>query len=282
MKFNITILIILICVFSSFGQSKKPIKKSVNKTETYQAFKEKEFDLNAVSLPPNYKGNNFHSLLMEISNRSLSPQNEKDEFETQAQFNQRISKLQNAPFKSGLNKNSLYGFVLPDAGFSVKYHPELEAFQINVELYKMQNCKDSTEFWWICKSLVMYYKFTEEGNYIAENAFGAKTLVKKEHFLFSLLEISGSDSLKPNRPDRYFFALDAKPEIARTLKPQLAVVAIGRLAENPIGADVIKVAPTRDSPIDSKTNYLNLQFNLYSFWLFNKRTGEIYEKLQPE
>jgi hypothetical protein len=282
MKFNITILIILICVFSSFGQSKKPIKKSVNKTETYQAFKEKEFDLNAVSLPPNYKGNNFGSLLVEISNRSSSPQNEKDEFETQAQFNQRISKLQNAPFKSGLNKNSLYGFVLHDAGLSVKYYPVSEGFEIDVRLHKRQNCEDSTELWWICKSLVVYYRFTEEGNYIAENAFGAKTLVKKKRFLLSLLEISGSDSLKSNRPDRYFFALDAKLEIARTLKPQLAVVAIGRLPENPLVVDSVKVAPTRDSPIDSEIRYLDLRFNLHSLWLFNKRTGEIYEKLQPE
>jgi len=286
MKLSILILFILILQLTVLSQNRKGSKPSVARPTSKQrvplSLKEREFNLSVTSLPPNYQGNSFQSLLGEISNRNLSSENKKSEFETTAQFNERLSKIENAPYKSGLNKNSFFGFVLSNANTPITYNADAKEFGIEVKLYTLPNCAIYPEIWWKCKSLILHYKFTELESYIAENAFGAKILVKKEHFLYLLLELTGEQNLVPNGQDSYYFTLKANPEVARNIKSELGVVAIGHIAENILGADVVEVSPTRDKPVDSKSNYLNLKFNLASLWLFNKRTGKIYSKLQAE
>jgi hypothetical protein len=274
MKLYITFLFILIFSFVGLAQKKSQNNNSI---------KEKEFDINAQSLPPNYKGNNFERLIMELSERERLVPTSKDEFETQKQFDGRVVKVRDAPYKSGLNSKSLYGFVLPDAG--AKYSAESEEFTFEIHLYKKLNCKTTGMFWWTCKSLILHYKYTEKDSYIGENAFGVKTVVNAEHFMFLLLDLVTDDSMKPKGYESYTFDLkiNSKPALARQLKAEFGVVAIGRLFDNdPLGADTIEVKPTRDSPTHSETNYLNLAFDLDALWLFNKRTGEVYSKLSED
>lgn len=275
MRFLFFIVLVLAFSFSVFGQKKALVKKS----STQIIVKEKEFDSSVDKLPPNFRGNNFQALLMEASDRKSATYKEKGEYETTAQYQLRLDKIKNAPFRSGLARNNLLAFVIDDKPVEKRYDADTETMFFSVRVFKTTDCFSSAaQYWWHCKSLQISDKHTDQGTYIAQNAFGVKIRVKKEHYMLLMLDLIGEEI--PFVESYYNFSVKSKITDAPLLKTESRVLAVGYIDDSLINANSEVQKPTRDKPLEIKINYLNLTFKLRELWLFNQRTGEIYAKIK--
>ncbi len=248
-------------------------------TFSLSAFAQKKpFDVSIEKLPPKFKGDRFQTLLDEVIQRYLTdPEPIKGEYEKNEDFKKRKAEFFEKPFPSGTNKDSLLAFVVPSSQLSIEYDADREIFNVKSKLY--YPCETSTEYWWICKALVMNYKFDDRGDYYGSNLFGAAKLVDKRTEYLDVIELADWSSVKPNEYNSYSFELPIEINQAKKVKPQLSVLVIGYLAQKPYDIYNIITEPTLGDPVDKRTFIKSLVIDIRSVWFFNNLTGEIYKKM---
>lgn len=239
------------------------------------------FDNSVEKLPPNFKGEHFQQLLREVIQRYLlDKEPSKGEFEKTEDFKKREQRFYDRPFSSGVNKGSLLAFVIPQKHLDINYNADNEIFNVNAKVYKP--CKTSNQYWWICKSLIMNYKFDDSGDYFGSNMFGKKVLVDKQTEYVSGIELADWSSVEPNGNDLYSFTLSAPISAAPKIKPQLDLLVVGYLGKKPYEIYKNRSEPSINNPTDKIIYIENLVIDVRSIWFFNSVSGEIFSKIDSK
>jgi TolA-binding protein len=183
-------LLILIFTLSLSAQRKSAKTRTSNQAANQVSInKEKEFDLSAERLPAGYRGNNFMQLISDISELKKLQEQKKDEYETLAQYQARMQKLENWRFSSGLTRDSLFGFVLHKDNFEPSYNADSQQLSATLSPQNFPDCTPSEEVWWRCKYFSLVSKGEDLGTYSASNVYGATRTVRVYHSLIVRLEL---------------------------------------------------------------------------------------------
>lgn len=311
----LSIIFILVFSFSAFGQNKKPLPKPIPTKETptpspspkptptkeelskqlskiiEPEYSDNAFEvgkLNLEKLPPNYMGNDFTKVFSSLVENFKS----KDEFETTEAFEQRTA--------SAIEK-ILFGNIKPFSILSFRYDSIESQYNADTQilsvfikvrpLYSVENIikGEATNIRAIqVKSSVI----KELGTYEGQNAYGAKiTIAKSEDYQFTLAINNVRDfrsylSAKTDRfapPDTNLeINLNLPPAEAKAAKVNLSCLFIFSPKKPFVGVDFQQLSPKFDFPHDVKIYNSYLQGRLIGIWLFNRSTGGIYKKIEPE
>ena len=243
-----------------------------------QGFSEIPFDDSLKMLPANFIGHDPKQLYQTLAGALK----EKDEFETTADYNERI--------KNAL-KEPLFGRLTPLSTFAVsanmqeleKYDADKRIFNVQALVYDAPKKTDSN-------SVALDTSAFEEkslGIYKGENAFGAKRdIEKKERWIyrivlkdaqrFNIKEGDVLDSLPFIKT--LSFSMPMETDAARAAKPNLKLLIIFNLVAPYIEEKTDYLEPTVDFPTDVTAHKYYIHADVKSLWLYNSVTGEVYAR----
>lgn len=224
----------------------------------------KEFDISASRLPPNFSGHNDR--IADICKSFPTYQMKKGEFETEEEFKQRkanalsatkiyaFSHKNNPPRTEGA-KMLLERFGDTKASEpKIRYKIDEQAFMIDID-----------------SVIVNDYKSVSKGSYVGQNAFGAKTVVRKFDVWEYAADIYVTLSIK----------LPVPVEAAKVLKDDLRVLMVVK-PTGVIHHEVFHRA-TLDFPSDIFLRWYRLNIDEpIDVWVYNYKTGEILYKRSDE
>ena len=277
-------------------KSKKKFKtttstKSIKKTSSYDI---SPFDLNIKQLPIDYKGVNPLILYNQLENRSSNLI--KSEYETTLEFQSRQLVIRDKLIVGKIGVDSLIALKLGIAKYKnikIKYNADTEMMNIKIKLddlvnidYKYDDTKRKNEL-------------IEEDNsstYIGSNAFGAtKEVTKSKTTSYNILFENWqcySNSIEKREMqglgnnlsvDLKIDAITAKriDENANDSKnSELGCLYIGTLTEPYISKGYFYNAATFEDPTEYSKSYKYINLTVHEIWLFNTKTGQIYNKLK--
>jgi hypothetical protein len=174
---KVLVLLLMILIINGYAQKKitKPIKRQVAVGAAKCSFSEKEIDTNVAQLPPNYHGNDIKALTVEVVKKQRLV---KDEFETTAQFQERVENEKKKKIVGELAFNSTFAFE--DNGFiPFKYDADNKRMSVSENLGSRlyfsnvcQNVTGNSVNFLILKNdrLVTDYKFDWSINIAVEEA----------------------------------------------------------------------------------------------------------------
>lgn len=228
----------------------------VNLAESLKPFKE----VPSV-FPPDFKGNDLKGLITFLKENGEALGIVKDEFTSSATF---LPKAAKAVVQ--LNQNGQYIFV--KRGLYPKYNADSEKFEIKLYYESFRND---------LKGLMFTSERTALGSYEASNAYGKSvTVIKFKETSYSL----GFDNLNSNNnSNEMAMTLPMKPEEARQVKDDLAVVIVCKIASPPTLEEDSHREPIIDSPLDIETHHSVLRVRITGLRIINLKTGLVYQSL---
>lgn len=242
-------------------------------------------DIAVTQLPLNYEGHDPEEFFKNAS--AVHGQFLKGEFENTKQFQKRISSFQSPPFIKNLNNNGEFAFrVIP---FSPTYNADLQEFAVtfNTESQVRELEKyDTGEYlsYFDVEVLVIKSLEGERGSYSASNAFGATVQVEKKSK--EVLGIILGDALqRPKELKQHLLyeglKLHIPSEKAEDVKENINLLIIMK-PEIPITEYMHEThTPTIDYPYSESIRLKLIVGHVVGAWLYNYKTGEIYEKYKP-
>lgn len=233
---------------------------------------EKPFDDTVAKLPAAFAGNTVEWVL---KNRTIPA---KGEFETSAEYNQRLEKF----------KSELYAFV-PNEPENFDYDADTETFA--AEIYPGITDVHSRSGWYFRPFDVHRTKLSE-ATYVGSNAFGAKALVTKTKSKLTQVVISETEDILHHSFDSIDISFKLPRDTARSVKPNLRIAFICSPKPEqfePATPSDVKGATgyaisdaTIDSPTESWTYYVALRADLRQIWVFDRSTGQVLGRFLPD
>ncbi len=276
MKSFVTVTLVLLLVFSTFGQTFSP---------------------NWEKVPPTFIGNDFETIYdsLLLSRKFF----QKDEFETTAKFDERVNNRVNIRLGGKLTAANTLVFVYKPSlvhsladiftknSLLTEYNADTEVLSVKIptkSFYDYEdifatNMRDSALF----GTEVKIPTLESEGFYVGENAFGVKRRIQKYRLTsFSLVIANVNDFFQAHFSSTPLLKMEIKlpPAQARLVKNNLAVAYITRLVSPYWGIESTELKPTIDAPTEFKIYNKFLVANLREVWLFNRIDGTIYSKLK--
>jgi hypothetical protein len=257
------------------AQSKKggPSKSSkpVAKAKVAAAKPETPFDDTVAKFPPAFGGNTVEWVL---KHRTIPP---KGEFETTAEYNQRLEKFQ----------SELYVFV-PDEPENFEYDADAETF--SAKIYP-DITNVHSRIGWYFRPFDIHQTKLSESTYVGSNAFGAEALVTKTKSKVTQLVVSETEDILRYSFDSIDISFKLPRDRARSVKPNLRVAficspkpeqfapATPSDVNGATGYDISEA--TIDSPTERWTYYVALRAELRQIWVFDRSTGEVFGRFLP-
>lgn len=268
---------------------------------TGATFSATEFDLNAKSLPPLYRGHDVAQLSLKLAAKGESKG--KGEFETTEQWQQRIKKEEAEPILGGLLLSGVYAFALEgvmdcdpwgkpyesNEPFKIKYDADTSTFKVDIESEIRDTMNESYggERGWTARRVVKLGRtYSDEGSYIGMNAYGATAEVSKTNVATYAVDFPSTRHVDQENPSIFGsiepihgeFVVPA--EQAPANKQSVGVLAVCKLQPPFYRNDHHSSTATIDSPdaITSNDNYVVAE--LLAFWVYNKTSGEVYTRIE--
>ena len=238
-------------------------------------------------LAPQYQGVDPRVIYNELERRSKLI---KGEFETTAEFNARMARVQAAPLIGTVMKDSTIPFTLANGEtmldkVTTRYDADNGVLAVSIEMsapiigVEMDTDK---------RSLPLKYDFEASSSYVGQNAFGARVIIKKTFAnIFELLIDNYRDyeRVRPDSPVTFHHTITAKLEMtpaeAMGAKPTLKVLALVTLRDPYILEGYISHKPTVSEPRDTFAVYKYLVAELREFWIYDYASGRVYAKWRP-
>jgi hypothetical protein len=280
------ILILILCFSCLFYGQKR--RTSVKKNQQVKKIEIVKFQNDWEKIPRNFVGNNFEEIYYYLLRNK--PKTRKDEFETTAEYEQRIADKTKVSLGNGLTAQDSLIFVYHPGDFATyglrtQYDADKEILSVEIKTRKHSA-------YLLSKELVVFgtevkpYKFEKEGTYIGQNAYGTKVNVTKylwHNFYLGFANIEDFEGYSGNLFPRIKTELPMSVEKAKQVKPNISALYITNLI-NPYmsigGEDLQK--PTVSKPEETKVYDLYLIGELKGIWIFDKTTGEVLSKIQPK
>jgi hypothetical protein len=271
---TIATVVVLFCAAapaSSAQSKKKASSKSATNAQVAAAKPETPFDDTIAKLPPAFAGNTVEWVL---KNRTIPP---KGEFETTAEYNERLEKFQ----------SELYIFV-PNEPESFDYDADAETF--SAKIYPSVTDVHSRIGWYF-RPFDVHRTTLSESTYVGSNAFGAKALVTKTKSKVTQVVVSETEDILRHSFDSINISFKLPRDRARSVKPNLRLAficspkaeqfepATPSDAKGATGYDISEA--TLDSPTERWTYYVALRAELRQIWVFDRSTGEVFGRFFP-
>jgi hypothetical protein len=255
-----------------------PQRSKSARTVSYPS-KQVPFDISLEKLPPGFAGNDIIAITEALFKR-WSAQT-KDEFETTAAYQQRISKLNATPYLDQLVPSSLLAFVLPEEALQTAYNADTQmmAFTVRLPIDKRPLCEREKAM--KCRALVLTTPLVSQSSFIGQNAFGAKFKADKFHAVSYGMNFLESATLPIQDPWEYAYRMhmSVPAASARMVKPALRAVVIGHLTNMNLSLDAAAKTATIHEPVETNVLHFRLHFAIKEIWFFNTVTGEVLAKL---
>ena len=246
-------------------------------------------------IPSNFVGHDFKSIYEFLFNSKSSL--EKDEFETTAQFENRINNRTSIKIGNNLTAANELIFVYRPTdsslnGLTSKYDADNRLLTITIhmskyETYKFRSIGADNPKLTLYRTEVTPHSFEKDRSYAAQSAFGVKTVVTQYFYNNYYLAISNIDEFEGHDLRLLSAEIQVKLELAaekaKTLKENLGALYITELMHPfyTIGGRELQ-SPTVADP--TKTNVLDhyLVVRVKSIWIFDRTTGEVLRKLRSQ
>ncbi|HKQ06642.1 MAG TPA: hypothetical protein VJ464_16025 [Blastocatellia bacterium] len=277
MKRIIAILLALIITASDTtisAQSSKPTRR----LSPVSGYITSPFDSNIDKLPANFRGHYIEGVYLAI--KALTPP--RGEYEKTGEYFARLAqhagKKQYAfrydpEIDKGWVKYDADAGTLKVSGYSLGvFECEFTSHYVTMELQKLSRTVGGSYPLLDSKDSISYY--------IASNSFGRKVRVKRAR------RISYKIADNKKLPD-WHFELKVAPAEAYRLKPSLSVLFVCDLAISKIVPlmtfeYIYHSEPTISEPEEYIVTERCLMVNVREIWLFNRQTGEVYQRQKLE
>lgn len=242
---------------------KKHTTSSIRKktAELNAVYLSTSFDLNLSRIPVGFRGHNPIELYNNIKKKSIAIN--KGEFETTAQYEEKIEAESKKPIIGNLYEYSLFTFQSNNI-FDLTYdadNQEMEAYITNIKEIELRN------------------RILRKGTYNGTNAFGVSKEIDFEESISHCLSIINCNKFTNLKA---VFKISAEKAKQIKEKKLLSVIYIGKLSKPYIQNNYYTNTPTLKDPYDDKKRINYINFELNEIWIYNKISGEIYAKIKQQ
>jgi hypothetical protein len=249
-------------------------------------------DLSVGNLEPKYHGHDPEELFS-----VLSAGRTKGEFETTAEYNQRLIQIENASILGSLTYGSVYAFYVQDSEIDARYDADSRILAVSIELEPIhmerpEVCSPNLVRLGLCKGTEHYVgahaflsktKMLSLGEYTGTNSYGATTVVKSERrdqfkITFSNLEDFPTQSGLMGEDICVRLSMDAIS--AQRAKGNLGVLAVSKLVSPYVTSNLGYHEPTLAEPykLDSHFNFIHV--HILALWVYDKSSGQVLAKIR--
>lgn len=233
------------------------------------------------SIPQGFVGHEFKRVYTSVFRRSIS---KRGEFETTDAFKKRIATERAAPLFGSVFIDSEFAFSIQEV--ASKYDADSQT--LNVEFPSrsilVTDAHQGKRFMDTFKVLSPVDQ--DFGTYVGQNAIGASRVVSKSivlNFLFAPQNLDEFQNMlsRPRVAPVGKYSLSLSIDRAKDAKENLAALFVVTFAEPFADLSNQKLDPKIDFPYDILYVDSYLMGRLEEFWLYNRKTGEIYQKVSP-
>lgn len=217
-------------------------------------------------------GPRAHRLIDFLTPLSRLP--EKDAFETQAQFEARLTAARSKPAVGSTSLDDLVAYqtlmpVLDEGGIGYSYSPERQELTYYV--------RPTIRAEKLCVINTVQYLNKKERSYIGENSFGVKRRISVETDFVTQLGVP-CDSVPADREHfrgQWKWSIPMAADEAR--RGVFSVLTIGRFTQPGYYFEESKETATITEPVELTTTTFTLGLKPVAFWLIDS-TGKIHHK----
>ena len=276
-----------------------PVNKPTQNKPTSTVYSQTPFD---GDVPPGFIGHDAAAVYKALVTTRPS---EKSEFETKAQYEERIKGNADRPLFEKLRASSVFAFVVPsgktatdDQGLQSTYDADSQSMNIEIGFDSVASDGDFNAYYVegvgsyskTMRSLLWHEEYHPQGSYVGSNAFGAKVKVEKgvgtkigiafDTATNPVYKPAGYDS--PASPSPRKVSFNVPLEEAKHLKGDLRLLVIATLVEPYTLTDQQHTAPTIDYSYDIDETYEYVKVQINDIWIFGQSTGKVYWKLSSD
>lgn len=264
MKENIWLVIAFIIFFPVLGES------SGKKASKVDAYLNGSFDSSLSKLPHNFKGHNIVKLYNGLSEFVSDELDEKSEFETTKQYQNRIASGLRKPYYGKCNLDSQIAFEIP---LAKEYNADTQVFKAAImpgtrwfELKKY----DSIEGY----QYIFVKKMEKISHYIGSNVFGVTAEVTKINEDSYYIKYK---SLPLDKNNTYTVTINT--DEAKQLKLHLKAIVIGKIVRPFTSYVGHYIAATFTEPTEYYIHGYYIYFEPKELWFVNDSSGIIIDKV---
>lgn len=283
------VVIAILSICNANGQKKKN-----NNANVVSNYLKTSFDLNLNKIPIDFKGHNVTELYKKLAEKQVNF--EKSEFETYAQYEERMRIESSKPILGNLNEESIFAIKNQEPNLypsNFKYDADSQEIELAIELKYFINNGGHIEIDEKRKSIEIKSFILKDKNYQGTNAFGvSKEINSTKSSVYCLLidnwkSFANEDS---NVSSLVKFNFKVNPIVAKKIKEtdlhlesgQLKFLYIGKVVKPYTTTGHRYREATISFPYESEKNINYINFDLNEIWVYNKNTGEVYTKIKPQ
>lgn len=221
------------------------------------------------AIRPSTVGFDIEKQLASLSKQKVSS---KTEFETNAEFNDRLQKSASKALPAPISTSGNFAVIQLVSSFpklwlggnatsETSYSPEAEV--MSVKLNSWLGC------------LPLRRTTTSKRKYAAKNGFGQQITVLEADVSETCIEIAESSQ---TRITDIAFSFDVPRSDAAKLKPRLAFVVIGKVVPPFVKTETSHAEPTMKEPLELHTYKRSLVMAIADVWLVDTGTGTVLAK----
>lgn len=220
------------------------------------------------ALPKGYAGHDCRTMSRAL--KALNPA--KDEYETTAAYAERVAAFGAKPIAGSVTVADYVAFVPDYPLITTSYDADVGQFRISGSMGAIDGLVGSS----LVLSVVTDSKVLTRSTYIAANAYGRKVEVRKTQLYACAVALP---QLRQSYRSAAFDAIvSLSPDEAKVAKENVAILYVGKLAEPYWAKFFFNIEPKIDSPTETTWTGDALVIRDAEVWLFDKRTGRIYQK----
>jgi TonB family protein len=253
------------------------------------------FDTSVEKLPPNYIGHSLATLMQILPKWQRAAR--KSEFETTAEYQDRLSREKRKPLAGAIRFNSLLAFTIvknDEEQLTAEYDADLGVMTVTLKL-RQEYAGGSYDnpyyrLGWGASSRKM-------GSYVGRNAFNRAVRVqvyRNDGYLIGMaaLDLEAFSELRsrtqPYTRSKIYeheksinIAINMGANEARTVKPNLRALVIGRLADDPFYYNYGRDTPEIDDPYDRYEHTYMAKVVPQEIWIYDFASGIVYTRITP-
>jgi hypothetical protein len=269
----------------------------VSQAPGFSGYSTEPLDLSLSTLPPGYRGNDPETVFT-----ALSSSTKKGEFESTAEYNQRLMGL--TVIAGSLTDSSVYAFYVESGGYAqqseARYDADKQLLTLSIQLASVSKkrtvkqecserivrlglCTDSTESYIAGYNFLSKTKWLNNGTHLGANSYGAVAEVTTEYRWQDTIEFPNIDEFSSKQSiygQDLSIDLPVGPTEAKTLKGNLRILAICKLIAPYVASDAGSSDATLSEPVDLITFFQTLETQLLELWVYDISTGKVIAKVQ--
>jgi hypothetical protein len=248
------------------------------------------FNADIEKLPAKFFGNNLITIFTALARKD--GQYDKNEFETNEAFQERLKKLDTTTLTGKLKYNSTVAFPLFTSVES-SYDADNETMTISIPMTLIQ---DSDLYEAISYDLPpgkgtysyssetinghaieVFSTLTQTKKFTGSNAFGVKVKITGKIYDTFAVALKNDNNLM-KYGGKINFSISMPPEEARAAKASGQILLVGELLHPYIGKGTYHSSATIDTPIETLDRIRYVAMKLTDIWYYSVKNGEIFHK----